>query len=191
MFRALFREVGLPEAIRTDNGVPFAATGIHGLSALNLWWMQLGIVHQRIAPSSPQQNGTHERMHRDLKRETTRPAAANLRAQQGRFDAFRRRYNQERPHEALAGHTPASQWSPSVRPYPARLAAPDYAAALEVRRVSATGVFSLHDHSFFLSEVLRGQDIGLEEVDEGIWNIVFYRTLLGRLDERTRRITGV
>ena len=93
VFRALFREVGLPDAIRTDNGAPFASTGIHGLSPLNVWWMQLGIVHQRITPASPQDNGQHERMHRELKRETTHPAARSPRAQQYRFEAFRQRYN--------------------------------------------------------------------------------------------------
>jgi putative transposase len=95
IFRTLFREVGLPDAIRTDNGAPFASTGIHGLAALNVWWMQLGIVHQRITPASPQENGTHERMHRELKRETARPAAGSLRAQQRRFDAFCQRYNDD------------------------------------------------------------------------------------------------
>src|SRR4029453_290325 len=103
---------------RTDNGYPFAARGLHGLSALNVWWMQLGIGHQRITPGRPQQNGTHERMHRELKRDTTRPAAGPRRAQQQRFDAFRRRYNHDRPHEALADATPASRWHPSPRPYP-------------------------------------------------------------------------
>jgi putative transposase len=105
IFRALFREVGLPDAIRTDNGAPFASTGIHGLAALNVGWMQLGIVHQRITPASPQKNGTHERMHRELKRETACPAASSLRAQQRRSDAFCQRYNDERPHEGMAtGH---------------------------------------------------------------------------------------
>ena len=113
VFRTLFRAVGLPEAIRSDNGAPFASTGIHGLSALNVWWMQLGIVHQRIPPSSPQENGTHERMHRDLKRETTRPASSSLRAQQRRFNAFRVRYNDERPHEGIGDRTPSSLWTPS------------------------------------------------------------------------------
>jgi putative transposase len=106
----LFREAGLPEAIRTDNGAPFASTGLHGLAPLNVWWMQLGIVHQRIRPGRPQSNGTHERMHRELKRETTGPAAATARAQQRRFDAFRRRYNDERPHEALGQRPPATLW---------------------------------------------------------------------------------
>ena len=124
VFRALFRAVGLPEAIRTDNGAPFASLGIHGLSALNVWWMQLGIVHQRIRPSRPQENGAHERMHRELKRETAIPPAATALAQQRRFDRFQRRYNEERPHEALGDATPASRWCPSPRPYPERRVAP-------------------------------------------------------------------
>lgn len=191
VFRALFREVGLPDAIRTDNGAPFAAHGIHGLSALNVWWMQLGIVHQRIRPARPQENGQHERMHRELKRETARPAAASARAQQRRFEAFRQRYNTERPHEGIGDRTPASLWTPSTRDYPARILPPDYPAHVEVRRISTTGTFRLHSRRPFLSGVLSGQDIGLEEVADGIWNILYYRTLLGRLDERTLLITGV
>ena len=191
VFRALFRERGLPDAIRTDNGAPFASPAIHGLSPLNVWWMQLGIVHQRIQPASPQENGQHERMHRELKRETARPAAATARAQQRRFDAFRQRYNTERPHEGIGDRTPASLWTASTRPYPERLSPPCYPAHLEVRRVSTGGTISLHARRPFLTEVLRGQDIGLEEVGDGLWNIVYYRTLLGRLDERTLRITGV
>ena len=151
VFRALFREVGLPEAIRTDNGAPFASTGIHGLSPLNVWWMQLGIVHQRITPASPQENGQHERMHRELKRETTRPAARTLRAQQYRFEAFRRRYNDERPHEAIGERTPSSLWKPSTREYPERIAPPVYTAHVEVRRVSSAGTFRLHAQQPFLS----------------------------------------
>ncbi len=191
VFRRLFRTVGLPDAIRTDNGAPFASTGIHGLSQLNVWWMQLGIVHQRIPPSSPQENGTHERMHRELKRETTRPAAATQRSQQRRFDAFLRRYNEERPHEAIGGDTPASRWSPSARPYPERIARPEYPAFMEVRRVSTAGTFRLQARQPFLSHALQNQDVGLEEVGDGVWNIVYYTTLLGKIDERTLLITGV
>jgi transposase InsO family protein len=191
VFRALFRAVGLPEAIRTDNGTPFASTSLHGVSALNLWWMQLGIVHQRIPPASPQDNGTHERMHRDLKRETTRPAAATRRAQQRRFDAFRTRYNDERPHEALDDHTPTSRWAPSPRPYPEQRVPPEYPSSMEVRRISSGGTFSWHGRPLFLSETLRGEDIGLEEVADGIWNLVYYRTLLGRIDVRSGHLTGV
>jgi putative transposase len=191
VFRALFRSVGLPDAIRTDNGTPFASTGIHGLSGLNVWWMQLGIVHQRILPSSPQENGTHERMHRELKRETTRPAASSLRAQQRRFDAFRRRYNDERPHEGIDNQTPGSLWIPSLRGYPERITAPMYPAHMEVRRVSTAGTFRLHARQPFLSQALRNEHIGLEEVADGIWNIVYYQTLLGKIDERNLLITGV
>ena len=191
VFRALFREVGLPDAIRTDNGTPFAAATFHGLSALNVWWMQLGIVHQRIPPASPHYNGTHERMHRDLKRETTRPAAQTRRAQQRRFDAFRIRYNDVRPHEALEDHTPRSRWHPSPRPYPEQRVPPDYPAALEIRRISSCGTFSWHGRPLFVSETLRGEDIALEEVADGIWNLVYYRTLLGRIDVRSGHLTGL
>jgi len=134
-----FREVGLPEAIRTDNGAPFASTGIHGLCEMNVWWMQLGIVHQRIPPSSPQENGSHERMHRELKRETTRPPGRNLPGQQRRFDRFQRRYNEERPHEGIEGQVPASRGEPSPRPYPERTQPPEYTGSIEVRRVSNAG----------------------------------------------------
>lgn len=191
VFRALFRTVGLPDAIRTDNGAPFASTGMHGLAPLNVWWMQLGIVHQRIHPASPQENGTHERMHRELKRETTRPAAGSRRAQQRRFTAFQHRYNEERPHEGIGNRPPASLWTPSSRRYPERITPPEYPAHLEVRRVTTAGTFKLHAQRLFLSETLCHQNIGLEEVADGIWNIVYYRTLLGKLDERTQRITGV
>lgn len=191
VLEGVFREAGLPEAIRTDNGMPFVLPGRLRLSALSVWWMQLGIVHQRIAPGQPQQNGTHERMHRELKRETTRPAAATRRAQQQRFDAFRTRYNQVRPHEALADATPASRWQSSPRPYPERRRPPEYPAAMERRRVSGAGTISWSGRALFLSETLQGEDVGLEEVDDGIWNVVYYRTLLGRLDVRAGRFTRV
>jgi len=191
VFRRLFREVGLPEAIRTDNGAPFASTGIHGLCELNVWWMKLGIVHQRIRPSSPQENGQHERMHRDLKRETTRPPATNLRGQQRKFDRFRARYNEERPHDGIDGAVPEERWEPSPRSYAERIERPQYPSHLEVRRVSAAGTFRLKAKQPFLSNALADEHIGLEEVGDGLWNIVYYRTLLGRIDERTARITGV
>lgn len=189
VFLALFREVGLPEAIRTDNGTPFASTGLHGLTPLNVWWMQLGIVHQRIRPGYPQANGTHERMHRELKRETALPPAATARAQQRRFDAFRRRYNDERPHDALAQRTPATLWRPSPRTYPERVARPEYPSTFEVRRVRS-GCFRFRGDLVFVSHALEEQELGLEEVVDGIWNVVYYRTVLGRLDERTRKISA-
>ena len=190
-FERLFRAVGLPEAIRTDNGAPFASRGLHGLCELNLWWMKLGIIHQRIRPASPQENGQHERMHRELKRETTRPSAATLRAQQRQFDRFRYRYNHQRPHDALNGELPATHWQPSPRPYPRRIGPPEYPSHFEIRRVSTAGTFRFKVKQPFLSNALADEYIGLEEVDDGIWNIVYYRTLLGRIDERTARITSL
>ena len=190
VFLALFRAVGLPDAIRTDNGMPFASGALHGLSPLNVWWMQLGIVHQRIRPASPQENGSHERMHRELKRETALPAAKTRQAQQRKFDQFRQRYNAERPHEGIGDRTPDSLWTPSPRPYPEQPRRPAYPAVLEVRRVSRGGTISWSGQLVFLSEVLGGEDVGLEEVADGCWNIVYYTTLLGRLDVRTGQISG-
>ncbi len=187
--RALFRKYGLPDAIRTDNGAPFASTGIHGLCERNVWWMKLGIVHQRIRPSSPQENGQHERMHKDMKREATRPPAANLAKQQRQLDRFRQRYNHERPHEALDGDFPAERWKPSTKEYSGRLRQPEYPGHFEVRRVSSCGTFRLRGQ-YFLSNALEGEDIGLEEVGDAVWNIVYYNTVLGRIDQQTGKSTG-
>jgi hypothetical protein len=189
-FQRLFREVGLPEAIRTDNGAPFASRGIQGLSRLSVWWMKLGIVPQRIQPSSPQENGSHERMHRELKRETVVPAAANLRRQQERFDRFRERYNERRPHEGIANEVPASRWQPSPRPYPEHPVPPDYPPHMEVSRVNEGGTFQLRGTPCFLTNALCGELIGLEPVGEGLWNILFFNTLIGRIDERTRIVSS-
>ncbi len=190
-FRTLFRKHGLPDAIRTDNGAPFASRGIHGLCELNIWWMKLGIVHQRIRPSSPQQNGQHERMHKDLKREAARPPAATLAKQQRRLDLFQQRYNHERPHEALDGDFPAERWQPSPKEYSGRLREPEYPGHFETRTVSERGVFRLLSRNCFLSNSLKGEIIGLEEVGDAMWNIVYYNTILGRIDLQTGRITGI
>jgi len=189
-FLHLFRECGLPHAIRSDNGTPFASNGIHGLNRLNVWWLQLGITHQRIHPASPQENGAHERMHKTLKAKATRPPAANLNLQQRVFNSFRRTYNELRPHEALDDETPASRWAPSGRVYPERVAPPSYPRHVELRRVSEAGCFRLHSGQIFLSQALNGETIGLEEIQDGIWNILYYETLLGRFDERSKTITG-
>lgn len=188
--RQLFRTCGLPAAIRSDNGAPFASTAIHGLTRLNRWWLQLGITHQRIAPASPQQNGAHERLHRTLKAAATHPPAGNRRRQQCRFNRFRETYNAVRPHEALADETPASRWAPSPRPYPERIAPPEYPGHLEVRRVGSAGTFRFHARQHFLSRALTNDYIGLEEIADGLWNLLYYDTLLGRLDDHTHTITG-
>jgi len=188
--RRLFRVHGLPDAIRSDNGSPFASTGIHGLNGLNVWWLQLGIAHQRITPGRPQENGAHERLHKTLKARATKPPAANLNLQQRVFNTFQHTYNELRPHEALNDETPASRWAPSARPYPERITPPEYPGHVEVRRVSTAGTFRLHAGQYFLSQALNGEYVGFEEVHDGLWNILYYTTLLGRFDERTHSITG-
>jgi hypothetical protein len=188
VFEKLFREHGLPDAIRTDNGVPFASTAIHGLSMLNVWWIQLGIRHERIQPGRPDQNGRHERMHRTLKARTTRPPAANIRAQQILFEEFMLEFNHVRPHEALNDETPASIWKPSARPFPEEIRPPEYPGHFMVRLVCNAGTFRFKCKQIFISQALKQQYIGLEEVDDGIWSIYFYDVLIGRLDENAWKI---
>lgn len=170
---AAFREYGLPLAIRTDNGPPFASRGVAGLSRLSLYWMKLGIVPERIRPGHPEENGRHERMHRTLAAETARPPAADRRRQQESFDRFRREYNEERPHEALGQKPPASSFAPSPRPYPARVPEPEYDSGVLVRSVWPHGQFFWKGHSIFLSKVLAGERIGLEPIDDRYWCICF------------------
>ena len=184
VFERVFREVGLPQAIRTDNGSPFSSTGLHGLCELSAWWVRLGIQHQRIRPGKPQDNGCHERMHRTLKEATARPPAANAKAQQRRFDTFRTEFNDERPHEALGGVPPARLWRPSARPYPKTIPEPDYPGHFEKRLVSNAGCVRFKSHVLFISQAIKQEWIGLEEVDNGIWSVYFYDVLLARLDEQ-------
>ncbi|HEY0779715.1 MAG TPA: IS481 family transposase [Gemmatirosa sp.] len=185
-----FREFGLPRAIRSDNGVPFATCGVHGLSQLNVWWLRLGIQHQRILPGQPQQNGAHERMHKTLKAEACRPPQGTCRAQQRRFDAFRREYNGERPHTALGGRTPASQYAPSPRPYLTRLPPLEYPGHFLVKRVTNAGTFRFKDRLLFIANALKQHHIGLEESDAGVWSIYLGPVLLARLDEHDCVIRG-
>lgn len=184
VFERLFTTYGLPAAIRTDNGVPFATRAICGLSKLSVWWTKLGIRHQRIEPGEPTQNGTHERMHRTLKAATARPPASTMRTQQKAFDLWRAEFNHERPHEALDDETPGLLYTPSTRPMPSRLPEPDYPGHFEVRRVSCCGTFRLNVGQIFLSQALNHEWIGLEETGDGIWDVYFYDVLLARLDER-------
>ena len=189
-FVRLFNEYGLPSAIRTDNGSPFASPARCGLSRLNVWWLKLGIAHQRIKPSSPQQNGMHERMHRTLKAETTRPPGHDQVEQQAIFDRFRAEYNTERPHEALEQKPPASLYQASTRSMPSALREPEYPGHYEQRRVRGNGCFRFRGRVPFLSEVLASEEIGLEETDDGIWSVYFFDRLLARLDERTGLLSG-
>ena len=190
-FEALFSEFGLPEAIRSDNGIPFVASQAPlGLSRLTLWWIKLGIAHHRIRPGKPSENGRLERLHRTLKAEATRPPEDDLRAQQERFDRFRAEYNRERPHAALGQVPPASCYSTSPRVMPARLAAPEYPGHYEVRRVNKAGCFHFRGEHPFLTEVLEGEDVGLVEEAEGVWSVYFYRQLVARYDVRRKRTFG-
>jgi transposase InsO family protein len=189
-FQQLFRDRGLPQAIRSDNGGPFCTKAIAGLSQLSVWWTKLGIKHDRTEPAHPEQNGSHERMHRTLKAGTLRPPAANLRVQQERFDAFRTEFNQERPHQALEMQTPGSLYVPSEREMPERIAPPQYGGQCEVRRVRGNGILYFRDRTLFLSELLIGEDVALEEIEDGVWSIYFYDLLLARLDERTFELSG-
>jgi transposase InsO family protein len=163
----VFEHIGLPSAIRSDNGSPFGSTGAGGLSALSVWWLKLGIEPRYIPPSSPQDNGRHERMHRTLKAETSKPPAATAAEQQRRFDAFRRHFNEDRPHEALDQTPPARHWQSPSRTLPGRLEDPWYDADHEVRRVRHTGEIRWRGESVFIGEALAGELVGLAEHDSG------------------------
>jgi transposase InsO family protein len=190
VFERAFREYGLPGAIRTDNGVPFATQAIHGLSFLNVWWMRLGIQHQRIHPGRPQQNGAHERMHRTLKRQAIRPVRWTCALQQRAFDTFRTEYNEIRPHEWLQQDTPGSRYSASPRPYPARLPPPEYPGHFVVKKVTTGGTFRFQRKLLHIASPLVDQQIGLEETDDGIWSIYLNTVLLATMDEREYIIRG-
>lgn len=188
-FERAFRDYGLPDRIRSDNGEPFASPALGRLSRLNVWWMRLGIVPERIALGRPDQNGSHEQFHAVLKAETARPPAAHRRAQQQRFRRFCREYNEERPHESLGDRPPTTVYQASARSLPARLPPLEYAGHLEIRRVGSNGCVGWRGRALFLTEVLVGEDVGFEEVDEGIWTVYFAAVGLARFDERTRTLT--
>lgn len=183
-----FRTYGLPRAIRTDNGPPFASTGLGSLSRQAVWWIKLGIVPERIAPAHPEQNGRLERLHRTLKAETALPPHATAAAQQRAFDAFRRQYNDERPHEALGQRTPASCYHPSFRPYPVRVPEPTYPSAMAVRRVRSNGEIRWNGATVFLSEALCREPVGLAQEDDRFWSVHFGPLRIGVLDSYQPRI---
>jgi transposase InsO family protein len=188
VFTRLFKEYGLPLRIRTDNGVPFATNTLARLSSLSAGWVRLGVRPEFIEPGKPQQNGRHERMHRTLKAEATRPPAGNLPAQQRLFNRFRTEYNEDRPHEALDQQTPASIYQVSAREMPDKVPPLDYPDRFEVRYVSANGGIRWNSDWVNVSIVCAGEYVGLEEIDDGIWNVYFGMLKLGRLHERHMRI---
>lgn len=188
VFERTFLEYGLPQSLRTDNGWPFASVGLGGLTPLTVWWVELGIVPERIAPGHPEQNGRHERMHRTLKEQTVSPPAADLRAQQLVFDRFRQEYNHERPHEALGQRPPASVYRPSERSYPEHVREIEYAAGLVVRRVRSNGEIRWKGGKVFLTEALVGRPVGLRQVGQDIWAIHFGMLEIGLLDDRELKV---
>ena len=188
VFNAAFREYGLPAIIRTDNGAPFATCAIARLSQLSVWWIRLGIYPELIELGRPDQNGRHERMHKTLKAETTRPPAGNLAAQQRKFNSFRYEFNYVRPHEALEQDTPAMIYNHSVRRMPSTLPQIEYPSHWEVRLVSSNGGFRWNGERVPVSQVLQGEYVGIEEVDNGVWSVYFGHVQLGRFHEREMRV---
>lgn len=187
-FEWVFRQQGLPQTLRTDNGSPFASVAAGGLSRLSKWWIQLGIRPERIRPAKPSENGRHERMHRSLKEAVMRPPARTLAAQQQRFDVFVEEFNNQRSHEALQRQTPARVHQPSPRPYPERLPEVEYPSGVTVRRVRRTGEIKWRGQLIYLSTVLAKEPIGLVPCDNDRWEIRYSFHPLGVLDESTQKI---
>jgi len=182
VMEAAFREYGLPDRMRADNGAPFGSNGESGLTGLTVWWIKLGIIPEHIEPGKPQQNGRHERMHRTLKQETATPPASNRREQQKRFDQFRKEYNEERPHQGLGQKTPAEFYQPSGRSYPIHPREVEYPAGFTLRRVSPGGQMKWAAQDVFLAHPLGGETVGLEQIDEGSWRVWFSFYEVGILD---------
>jgi putative transposase len=188
VFERAFREFGLPKSIRTDNGVPFAApNGLFGLSKLSVWWLRLGIGIERIKPGHPQQNGRHERMHLTLKKEATKPAAANMLQQQDKFDDFIETYNHDRPHQALGMKTPGDFYKPSPRAYRGLT---DLSYPFHDRTITVThcGRICLDKRKIHLSTAFAGQNVGIREIGERLWQVTFMTYDLGFFDHQAGRV---
>ena len=181
-FKRLFNEHGLPLRIRSDNGVPFASKTAGGLSTLSIWWIKLGISPERIKPGRPQQNGKHERMHRTLKATVSKPVATSLKCMQDRFERFKDEYNNDRPHESLNQRTPAECYRPSQRELPRKLPDLIYPSYFEVKKVRPSGVIYWKGGQVYVSHLLDGELVGLEEVDNGIYDVYFSFYRLGYID---------
>lgn len=187
-FTRAFEEYGLPDVIRTDNGYPFAGTAVGGLSALSVWWLKLGIMPERIAKGRPDQNGRHERMHRTLK-EATIHHPKTKKQQQEAFDQFKDEYNFERPHQALGMKTPGECYEKSINPFPSQIPEIVYPDDYLIRKVRTNGEVKWHGKQYFVSELLRGEPIGLELIDEQRAIVYFSKLKLGIIDARKSRMT--
>jgi len=187
-FEWSFREYGLPDAMRIDNGPPFASLALGGISQLSKWWIKLGIKPERIKPGNPQQNGRHERMHRSLKAEAITPPRYSLTAQQRTFDGFVKAFNEERSHEALQRKTPGQVYTHSHRAYPEKLRPVEYDEAHTVRQVRHNGEIKWQGQYLYVSQILAKEPIGLRQLNESQWQLYFSFYLLGTYDERTAKI---
>lgn len=188
VLKSSFREYGLPDVIRSDNGTPFASKCIGGLSRLSIWLIQLGIIPERIKKGCPQENGRHERMHRTLKSDALDPVAKNLKEQQKQFDIFQHDYNNERPHEALDDQVPSDYYKRSDRPYVEHPHPPEYGYDYKVRHVRQSGDIKFNGQMFFLTESLAGQPVGLKEIADGLWQLQYSFYVLGSVDLRKNKI---
>ena len=190
-FQHLFEAYGLPNRIRTDNGVPFASNALARLSQLSVWFIKLGIYPELIEPGQPQQNGVHERMHRTLKQEATIPPASSLKGQQKKFDEFREEFNGDRPHEALDMKRPAELYQPSSRRFPKRIETYDYLGHYLVRRVSRGGTIRVFKRQIFVSNTLQEDYVGLGEVGDGVYDLYFCFYQIGRYDLKEKRVQDI
>lgn len=188
VFKEAFRKYGLPRAIRTDNGTPFSGRSISGLSKLSVWWIELGILPERIEKGCPQQNGRHERMHRTLKYEILDTKAKDITEQQKRFDFFRDDYNYNRPHEALGQHTPSQYHEESKRCYVETIKRPEYDSNYHVRKVRNKGEILFNGKRYFLTNLLKHKEIGLKQVNTDRWDIYYYAFPIGILNMRKNKI---
>lgn len=180
-FTSAFKEFGMPRTMRTDNGPPFASVGLGGLSELAVWLIRLGITPERSRPAHPQDNGSHERMHRTLKQETANPPRSNPREQQKAFNHFQGEFNNERPHESIAMKTPAEIFVASPRPFPRRLPEIEYSSGSIIRKVADNGTIGFHDKRIYLSNALMFEPVRLEQDQDG-WKVWYGPVLLGQLD---------
>ncbi|WP_064276706.1 integrase core domain-containing protein [Fluoribacter gormanii] len=187
-FKKAFIEYGLPDAIRTDNGQPFAGLGIGALTSLSIWWLKLGIMPERIELGHPEQNGRHERMHRTLKEAVASPSRADFKEQQKSFDAFRNEYNYERPHQALKGKRPADVYHVSQRTYFDSMPEVSYPSHFEIRKVRTNGEIKCFGKKYYVSELLHGEPVGLNWIDNERATLYFSKLKLGLIDARVDKI---
>ena len=191
VFESVFKEFGLPCAIRTDNGLPFSSpNALYGLSKLSVWWLRLGIQIERIKPGNPQQNGRHERMHRTLKQETAKPAAFNFLQQQEKFDRFKEVYNFERPHQGIGNQYPADLYTPSTKIYTG-LPDVDYPFADKISTITNCGRICINSKKINVSTVFAGQDVGITQVEDKIWLVQFMHYDIGYFDEDSCRLEPI